>query len=510
MYRRAAIAVLSLVALPGASAQPPAADSDPGPVLKSASQVVQVDVLVVDTSGRPVHGLQQKDFAVADNGQPRDIRIFPGEIDADTAAPRVFSNRFSLKDSRIVTAIVIDAVRRPESQEGGVFLRRSPDGMLALVRGQAKEAISRLEAGQTMAIYAVCPELRVVQDYTSDPDRLLASLNALAFPPASNATLIPPILPALREVARRMAESSGRRSIVWISQGYGEMNAAAVKTVTDETIVALNDINVPLYAVDTRFSPTCQEPLPDMNGGQSRIVTSLVCSQDAGDVWMEDLAQATGGRAFSGGDVSVFRTEVRDLRGRTTSGSSVYRLPRGGGVVDEALRFAVDDSRYAYELGFYVPEPELDGKLHTLSVTLPGKPKYGLRYRSGYIASANVTGPAGVQERTGLEVGIDATIEIAAAQHELYVSLALDPATVTITPNHATLIDETFIETDDSGRQLAKMQETVPVPAPGKQDETVRYTRSVKLAKGAVLLHITVRDQATKRVGSLAIPISKQ
>jgi len=49
----------------------------------------------------------------------------------------------------------------------------------------------------------------------------------------------------------------------------------------------------------------------------------------------------------------------------------------------------------------------------------------------------------------------------------------------------------------------------VPVPAPDAQDEMLRYTRSIKLARGAALLHITVRDPATKRASSLAIPIAK-
>src|ERR1700753_1990875 len=122
MDRWAAIAVLALRAAP--QAVPPL-------TLKSTAHVVQMDVLVVDASGRPVHGLQQSDFAVTDDGHPRDIQIFGGEIDADETAPRVFSNRSTLQNSRIVTAIVIDAVRRPE-------------GIIALWPGQARRAIERL------------------------------------------------------------------------------------------------------------------------------------------------------------------------------------------------------------------------------------------------------------------------------------------------------------------------------------------------------------------------------
>ena len=492
MDRRSFIAALALLAAPRAF---------PQPILKSSSHVVQMDVLVVDASGNPVHGLQQKDFAVTDNGHPRDVQIFAGEIDADQTAPRVFSNRLGLKDSRIVTAIVIDAVRRPEH-------------ISALPLEQAKRVMGRLQPGQTMAIYAVYPDLRLLQDYTSDPGRLLSSLDAFVPPRDAKAPSVVPMLSALRAIAERMSGSPGRRSIVWISQGYGaELNSAAVRSATDATVAALNGVNVSLYSVDARFNPICQDPLPDMTPRLSRTVTtSPVCSQprDAGDDWVENLAQATGGRAFSTGDINAVRTEVRNVQGRVRSSETHYQFSRGGSAIDEALRYAVDDSRYAYELGFYVPEPELDGKLHTLAVALPGKPKYGLRYRSGYLASANVTEPPTALEQTGLEVGIDATVDIAAAQHELHVSLALNPATVSGSANGAITIDETFSQTDDSGRQLAKIQETVPVASPGVQGEMLRYTRSIKLARGAALLHITVRDPATNRSGSLAIPITNQ
>src|SRR6185312_12199314 len=140
--------------------------------------------------------------------------------------------------------------------------------------GQAKQAISGLQPGQTMAIYAMCPDLRVVQDYTSDVGLLLASLNAFVIPRASSAPSAVPMLSALREIAGRMSGSPGRKSIVWISQGYGEeLSSAAIRSATDTTVAALNDVNVSLYAVDARFNPTCQEPLPDMSPGLSRVVT---------------------------------------------------------------------------------------------------------------------------------------------------------------------------------------------------------------------------------------------
>src|SRR6185369_16341535 len=124
MYYRAAMAVLFLQAVPIAVPQSQPAGATPGPlILKSTSHVVQLDVFVSDSSGRPLHGLQKSNFVVTDDGQPRDIRIFSGEIDANQPAPSstapmlppgVYSNRPGMRDSRIVTAIVLDAVRRPQ------------------------------------------------------------------------------------------------------------------------------------------------------------------------------------------------------------------------------------------------------------------------------------------------------------------------------------------------------------------------------------------------------------
>ena len=110
-----------------------------------------------------------------------------------------------------------------------------------------------------------------MQDYTSDPDRLVASLKAFVPPPLPHAAgkkqpqtidaLVPPMLSALRDVAGRMSGASGRKSVVWISQAYGtELNLYAISGATDATVAAFNDANVPLYAVDTRFSPTCEDP----------------------------------------------------------------------------------------------------------------------------------------------------------------------------------------------------------------------------------------------------------
>jgi VWFA-related protein len=546
VFRRTAIVALILQAILRADPQVRPPDAAPEPiVLKSTAHAVQLDVFVDDASGHPVHGLQKSDFVVSDNGHPRDIRIFAGEIDRNLTAPSsptvvppgIYSNRFGMGGSRVVTAIVIDAIPRPDGlqKNPGVFALARPDFWFNFTRARTRVAIRRMAPGQLIAIYAACPELRIVQDFTFDPERLLASLEAFVPPPLSRAvgkkqwptidTFVPPMLAALRDVAGQMSGASGHKSVVWISQAYGtELNLSAISDATDLTIARFSDLNVPLYAVDSRFSPGCPPPrdLPVAFPGQADqgyTVRSLTCSQpeDVSDGWMQYLAKATGGRAFSGG--KVYAVEGENVQ--TREGWGRYDMSSVNSMISEALSFAVDGSRYAYEMGFYVPESELDGKIHKLTVTVPGKPKFELRYRTGYTASASATSPPAVPEKIASdsnseaasplgpdEVGIDAKIDLA-TKNELQVFIALAPDTVSRTADHAIVCDATFTQTDGSGKQLAKVQETVRVPSPETPTDMVRFTRTMKLINGAIVLHVRIRDQATNRVGSIAIPIGK-
>lgn len=106
--RWAAVILLSLSAVPamaqtgaGKKADPPQGQTMPTLSQRPAPQVsapegkVQLDVLVTDASGSPVSGLEQSDFTLLDNQQPRPIisfRAFPrpqGEAPALHADPPV-------------------------------------------------------------------------------------------------------------------------------------------------------------------------------------------------------------------------------------------------------------------------------------------------------------------------------------------------------------------------------------------------------------------------------------
>jgi hypothetical protein len=408
--------------------------------------------------------------------------------------------------------------------DGGTDLQRlSPELTRTRARYDAIDAIKRIAPGQTMAVYAACPELRLVQDFTADRDVLIAATEAFVLPPARRSadkkltidSFVPPMLSVLRDVATRMSGASGRKSVVWISQAYGEqLNPQAVQAAADSTIAAFNDANVTLYAVDTRFNPTCENVRTSGNAPRAGEVSirNPTCTQppDISDDWMDYLARTTGGRAFSGGKVSVVREYDTDAR----LSRAQYRLDSDHSLVEDAIHFAVEQSRSAYELGFYVPEPELDGSFHMLKVAVPAKPKFELSYRSGYTASAatdTVSDIAAMKAPPSAStiVGIDASFTRAPrVKNEVEVSLGLTPETVTRSPDGVVIVDATFIQMNDAGKPVSPTQETLRLPAADSKTEMIRFTRAVKLARGAALLRIRISDQATGRVGSVSVPLT--
>src|SRR3569833_2817514 len=81
--------ILAAALLPLLVAASLRAQETPEITLRAETRVVQVDVTVRDSSGKPVEDLKQSDFRILDNGTPRPFTIFSVNRAApDTAQPR--------------------------------------------------------------------------------------------------------------------------------------------------------------------------------------------------------------------------------------------------------------------------------------------------------------------------------------------------------------------------------------------------------------------------------------
>ena len=141
----------------------------PAPTIRVSTHLVLVDVVVTDKQGKPITGLHPEDFEVQENGKVQKISMFvpAGEnlAEAPPLPPGIYSNKPQYRSpGGPITVMLLDAVNTPFADQG--YARRQ---MLSFVQSQYKP-------GQRMAIFTLTGALRVLQDFTSDPQVLYSAL----------------------------------------------------------------------------------------------------------------------------------------------------------------------------------------------------------------------------------------------------------------------------------------------------------------------------------------------
>src|SRR5581483_9820679 len=239
-----------------------AAQSPNPPVLKVTTRLVLVDVVVTDGSGRPVTDLKHADFEVKENGKPQKIVAFafqpppppPGSgkpaYKPFTLAPGVFTNLRNLNgEAGPPTILLIDGLNTPFKDQ-------------PYMRQQLVKYLEHLEPGRNLAIYTLGTRLRMVQDFTSDPDLLHEALKRITLqssmfnqgqqdfsdefpgldPDSSDQSIaqmaqqmqefeseqqayqrdlqVRITLDAMKELAHNIAGYPGRKNLVWLSGSF--------------------------------------------------------------------------------------------------------------------------------------------------------------------------------------------------------------------------------------------------------------------------------------------------
>lgn len=146
-------------------------DEQAAPVFRSGTELIQVDVSVLDNRRQPVRGLTAEDFTIFEDGQPRPVETFtfvdlPDRITSGDAAwttevpPDVTTNQIVEQEGRLVV-ILMD--------------RSIPIGMPTLTaREIATAAVNEL--GPTDMAALVSTSGGVPQNFTSDRTRLLRAI----------------------------------------------------------------------------------------------------------------------------------------------------------------------------------------------------------------------------------------------------------------------------------------------------------------------------------------------
>ncbi|HEX5424225.1 MAG TPA: VWA domain-containing protein, partial [Candidatus Acidoferrales bacterium] len=247
---------------------PAAPPQTAAPPLKSESNSVRVDVIVTDKKGHYIQDLKSNDFKLYEDNKEQKIANFSFG-GSDSAAPHPDKHYMVLffDDS---TMDVTDQPRARDAAAKFVAANSGPDRVIAVV-----------EFGGT---------LRIVQNFTSDPDLLknaVAGVKFSAVAPNAPAPTFGPamsgpggpvlvnpeaefgaytLLLSLRSLAQNLGRIPGRKTLVLFTAGF-PITAERESELT-ATIDACNKANVAVYPLDVRglVAPTptslYQQPEP--------------------------------------------------------------------------------------------------------------------------------------------------------------------------------------------------------------------------------------------------------
>lgn len=318
------IALLSLVVLLGAAVLPPSLaqesnpraqrprqvfprDEPPDDVVKVDTDLVSLDVVANDFEGRPIRNLKQDDFKVYLDGVEQPLAFF--QVERRSGEPRPLAVVFALDISGSMSTEEMERLRR------------------------ALNAFSARLADHS-ALYAVMAfgmNVKVVQKFTSEPDKLDRVFERIAREPNGLSThTYDAVDDAIRMLVRHAPRTRERRlmkrAVLVVTDGFPVGDTVSARTVIERANTADASIYVVTLPSYSRMLPaSSQTPLPtplDVSG----------------------LADLTGGR-------SVYAEENN---------------------YEPLFRALAEEVTSAYVLAFYPPEQKRrDGQFHNIRIEGP-------------------------------------------------------------------------------------------------------------------------------------------
>ncbi len=540
---------------------------EPASVLRVTTQLVVLDVVATDRKGAPVTDLKQDDFAVTEDGKPQSVRAF--SFQGAAANSDVQLARTQPAESPLPPNMVSNVRRRKSGAPLAVLLLDGINTRLNnqdYAKKQLLEFLKKFPSDQPVAIYLLGTKLRLIQDFTSDPNVLKAVIQNLKdfhSPLMENANGGPvkfwfegmPLpgqikkhilefqqetessqadqrvaitLSALNQLSRTLAGYPGRKNLIWVSETFpfiivpnkvpeGESAERARRNYTTQvasTASLLSDAQIAVYPVDARGLM-----LSDLYNAAARY-------DERGDVNGGGGAQAGRALADTSNELMAARGTMEKLA-EDTGGRAFYNRNDLGNAVREGI---TDGATY-YTLGYYPTNRSWNGHYRKISIHVT-RPGVTLRYRLGYYAVDRLDYARQSQQRRDAEFSSTLNLDVP-------ISTAL-PFTAAVLPASSSTANKTVINfavdahalsfsPADGGRQRAGIQCAVRVFRTDGTDKALQTESEVidanlppesyaavmrrglpcrialDLPAGEYLLRLGVRDNQTGLIGTANI-----
>jgi VWFA-related protein len=397
-----AVPLLAQTAVPG--------ENTPISTLRINSRAVLLDVIVTDSSGKPITGLPKDAFTVTEQGKPQKISFFEENGAARTAQPAVmpklppdvFTNFSPFPQPPAVNVLLLDSLNtRMESQSN--------------IHSEVMKFLKSAKPGTRSAIFTMGLGLHFIQGFNDDPAVLAAALNnmknnevetsvilkgqdetntqqkvigMMSAPEGHGATAAPAgmtsalqlftaendtsrsfdriavTLANLQRLATFLQGFPGRKNIIWFAEkvpssfvtqnGSIETGNPAIDEEIQKTLAMLATARAALYPASGSGLGNYSAYLAESTDKGSTLNEGMDRNADQIDAQL--LAEQSGGRAFA-----------------NTNGLS------------EVIDKVTSDTGNFYTLSYVPTNAKMDGVFRNIGVKVAGG-KYSLSYRRGYFA----------------------------------------------------------------------------------------------------------------------------
>lgn len=525
------------------------------------TQLVEVDV-VVRGHGGPIADLKKDDFTLFDNGKEQKVAFFsvqnPAARDAAKISPLpagVVSNRINRAGSETAGATVLlwDALNSEMQDQ-------------AWVRNQVMKYLQTMRPGDPVAVYLLTKSLKVVQDFTGDPSRLIQAMahtgaeqsadlsapdltdlvsqidNPLLAADAAQAASLAAMQDlaqataaemtdyamrdrvyvtkaALQAIAEHLSGMPGRKKLAWISGSFpaytlDQRNRVGATQIEiqdfgpqiNESIRALNAANVAVYPIDPRA-----------------LNTGFSMAKPAGDPRKPGVPGVT--EATPAG-LTLTGLDTMNLLASGTGGHAYYGTNDLVGVMKDVI----EDDQVSYRLAFYPSDGKLDGSYHNLGVKVARKGSAKVdevRFRKGYYAMDTKTYSNGLWREELNELMLN---PLEATRLGMRVSAAPVPTpkgvynlevTLDLEDLHLEKVKDRWVANIAFGTMLSPSASTKGTLETIRLSLTedrlraglqngYRLRRKVVLSDFSGTMRVAIEDISTGAIGSVRVPVGAQ
>jgi Ca-activated chloride channel homolog len=246
--------------------------------IKLQADLVTVDATVTDKDGNFIRDLKAEDFVVYEDGEQQKLDFFGANEEATMTRPL-----------SVVVAIDTSGSIKPEEI---IRQREATESFMKLVRPES-----------IFAVIAFNSEVRVLQDFTSDPKKISQAFQKIGDVTGSSRIFgsIDRAISMLKRAPRFRGSRRLRRVVIVLTDGYDNVSP----TDQDDMIRRANDAEVTVYSI------TLPSYMPGV-GPNKRLMTLLDVSR---------IVPQTGGLDFSADTkdfTPVFKAIAEEIRSSYT------------------------------------------------------------------------------------------------------------------------------------------------------------------------------------------------